>query len=298
MTKKYALFTGCFVPVRLPHIEYVARKVFSDIGISLVDLNDFTCCPEPVGVGINDKLTWLSLASRNLAVAEENGLDIMTICNGCTYTLRHTEKALNENKDLLNKVNEVISDTGHAYKGNVKVNHFIEVLKNEVGFKKLKDSVRHPLSGLTVATHTGCHILSPKEVMRFDDPFDPTILDDLVSILGATPADYDMKTMCCGWTLMTYGSRESAYALLGDKLGNMEQAGADCLTVICPQCFYQFDLGQWMASRSNIPQYNLPVFFYLQLLGLAMGYNLQEIGYDSHKVKNPSFEDKIKIRRT
>jgi len=296
MTERYAFFRGCFVPVRLPQIEAITQKVFSDMGVSLVNLDDFTCCPEPVGVGINDKMMWLSLAARNLAVAEEKGLDIITICNGCTYTLRHACNALNSNKQLLNKVNETISDTGHEYKGKVKVSHFLEVLKNEIGTKRLKGAVEYPLSELTIATHTGCHLLSPKEVMKFDNPFDPTILDDLVAVLGATPADYDMKTMCCGWTLMTYGAREGAYALLKDKLSNMKLAQADCLTVVCPQCFYQFDMGQWIASRKDIPQYNLPVLFYLQLLGLAMGYNLQEIGYDSHKVKNPEFENKIKMR--
>ena len=294
MTKEYAFFRGCFVSIRLPHLEAVSQKVFSELGVSLVNLDDFTCCPEPVGVGINDKMTWLSLAARNLAVAEEHGLDIITICNGCTYTLRHAQRNLNKNKQLRDKINETISDTGHEYKGTVKVSHFLEVLKNEVGMKKLKSAVKRPLSGLTIATHTGCHILSPKEVMEFDDPFDPTALDDLVAVLGATPADYDMKTTCCGWTLMTYGSREGAYALLKDKLGNMKLAKSDCMTVVCPQCFYQFDMGQWIASRKDIPQYNLPVLFYLQLLGLAMDYNLQDIGYDSHKIKNPEFENKIK----
>ena len=296
MTERYAFFTGCFVPVRLPQVEAITQKVFSDMGVSLVNLDGFTCCPEPVGVGINDKMMWLSLAARNLAVAEEKGLDIITVCNGCTYTLRSACKTLNSNKQLLNKVNENISDTGHKYNGKVKVNHFLEVLQNNIGITKLKDAVKHPLTNLTIATHTGCHILSPKEVMNFDNPFDPTVLDGLVAVLGATPADYDMKTMCCGWTLMTFGAREGAFTLLKDKLNNMKLAQADCLTVVCPQCFYQFDMGQWIASRKDIPQYNLPAFFYMQLLGLAMGYSLEEVGYDSHKVKNPAFESKVRTR--
>jgi heterodisulfide reductase subunit B len=92
---------------------------------------------------------------------------------------------------------------------------------------------------------------------------------------------------------MNYGSRESAFALLRDKLGNMKKAQADCLTVVCPQCFHQFDMVQWMASRKESSPYNLPVLFYLQLLGVAMGYSLQEMGYDSHKVKDATFESKI-----
>jgi heterodisulfide reductase subunit B len=297
VTEEFAFFKGCFVPARLPHLEVVSQKVFSELGVSLVNLDDFTCCPEPVGIGINDKMIWLSLAARNLAVAEEHGLDVITICNGCIYTLRHAQRSLNKNKQLREKINEIISDAGHEYRGTVKVSHFLEVLKDEVGTQKLKSAVKRPLSGLTIATHTGCHLLSPKEVMEFDHPLDPTVLDDLVAVLGATPADYDMKTMCCGWTLMAYGSREGAHALLKDKLGNMKLARSDCITVVCPQCFYQFDMGQWITLRRDMHRYDLPVLFYLQLLGLAMGYDLQDIGYDSHKVKNPEFENKIEMKQ-
>ncbi|MEM1540664.1 MAG: heterodisulfide reductase-related iron-sulfur binding cluster [Candidatus Bathyarchaeia archaeon] len=294
MSGKYAFFKGCFVPVRLPWVEKATYRTLGNLGISLVDLDEFTCCPEPVGVGIVDNLTWLAIAARNLAIAEERNLDIMTVCNGCTYTLRNTIHKLNEDKELKDKVNDIIADTGHSYKGNVKVYHFIEVLRDDVGIKKLKNSVKRPLSGLTIATHTGCHILSPKEVMKFDNPFDPTTLDEFVAALGATPADYDMKTLCCGWALMTYGAREGAYRLLGDKLGNIKDSGADCLTVICPQCFYQFDMGQFMASRKDIPQYNLPVFFFLQLLDLAMGASLEEVGYTYHKIQNLNVVNKLK----
>ena len=256
MTAKYAFFKGCFAPVRLPWVEKAAYKTLGNLGISLVDVDEFTCCPEPVGVGIVDNLTWLAMAARNLAIAEEKNLDVLTICNGCTYTLRNAIHKLNGNRTLLDKINGIIEDTGHSYKGTVKVRHFIEVLRDDVGLERLKSSVKRPLSGLTVATHTGCHIISPKEVMNFDNPFDPTTLDKFVDALGATPAEYDMKTMCCGWTLMTYGAREGAYKLLGDKLSDMKKAKADCIAVICPQCFYQFDMGQWIASRKDILPYS------------------------------------------
>ncbi|MEM2666330.1 MAG: heterodisulfide reductase-related iron-sulfur binding cluster [Candidatus Bathyarchaeia archaeon] len=296
MSRKYAFFKGCFVPVRLPWVEKSTYRTLGNLGITLVDVNEFTCCPEPVGVGIVDNLTWLAIAARNLAVAEEQNLDIITVCNGCTYTLRNTIHKLDEDKELKDKVNEIIADTGHSYKGKAKVYHFIEVLRDDVGIEKVKNSVKRPLSGLTIAAHTGCHILSPKEVMKFDNPFDPTTLDEFVAALGAKPADYDMKTLCCGWALMTYGAREGAYRLLGDKLGNIKDSGADCLAVICPQCFYQFDMGQFMASRKDIPQYNLPVFFYLQLLDLAMGASLEEVGYTYHKIQNLNVVSKLEKR--
>jgi len=294
--RRYAFFPGCFLPVRLPHIENVARKVLPNVDVELVDVKGFTCCPEPVGFGIHDKLTWTSVAARNISVAEEQGLDIMTLCNGCSYTLKQANKALKDDSELRDKVNQVIDDTGHQFKGSVNVRHFMEVFKEDIGEKKLQEAVKKPLDGLKVATHTGCHIMSPREVMNFDNVYNPTVLDKMVKVLGATPVDYDLKILCCGWTLMNYGPPEASYNLLGDKFRSMKAGGADCSTVICPQCFYQFDMGQVMASRRTNPGFNMPVLFYLQLLGLSMGYTLEDMQYNMHRVKDKGLEEKIRGR--
>jgi len=280
----------------LRHIEYVARRVLPNLGIELVDINNFTCCPEPVGFGIHDKLTWLSIAARNLCLAEEQGLDIISLCNGCVYSLKQTSEELKKNQKLKEKINDVLSDTGHQFKGTVKVKHFIQVLNEDVGIRRLKETITSPLEGLKVATHTGCHIVSPKEVLDFDDIYEPVVLDSMVSLLGATPVDYDLKLLCCAWTLSNYGPPEAAYSALSDKLKSMRDMGADCSTVICPQCFHQFDMGQLMASRKLKLEFKMPVMFYLQLLGLAMGYSLDEMQYTSHRVKDVDFENKIKAR--
>ena len=296
MANRYAFFRGCFIPIRLPHIEYVARRVLPNLGIELVDINNFTCCPEPVGFGIHDKLTWLSIAARNLCLAEEQGLDIISLCNGCVYTLKQTNEELKKNQKLKEKVNDILSGTGHQFKGTVEVKHFIQVLNEDIGMRRLRETITSPLDGLKVATHTGCHIVSPEEVLDFDDIYEPVVLDSMVSLLGATPIDYDLKLLCCGWTLMNYGPPEAAYSMLSDKFKSMKDMGADCSTVICPQCFYQFDMGQLMASRKLKLEFKVPVMFYLQLLGLAMGYSLDEMQYTSHRVKGVDFENKIKAR--
>lgn len=296
MTNKFAFFRGCFIPIRLPHIEYVARRVFEDLGITLVDLKDFTCCPEPVGFGINDKLTWLSIAARNICLAEEVNRDIITLCNGCLYTLKQANVQLKANPELKDKINGILSDTGHQFRGSIKVKHFLEVLNEDIGINKLKEYVTVPLTGLTVASHLGCHIISPIEIMNFDDPYDPVVLDGITASLGATPADYDLKSLCCGWTLFNYGTRESAANLISAKLKDMKKAGADCLTVVCPQCFHQFDMGQLLASRETALGFRLPVLFLLQLLGLAMGYDLKKIQYRFHRIKDESFEKKVVSR--
>jgi heterodisulfide reductase subunit B len=289
---KYALFLGCFIPVRLPHLEAIARSVLPHLDIELADIAGFSCCPEPVGFLI-DRMTHLAIAARNISLAEEAGLDIITLCNGCTYTLRQANETLKTDQTLRTKVNELISETGHEFKGTVEVRHFAQVLSQNIGADAIRSVIKKPLTGLRVACHPGCHILSPPSVMNFDDPLDPIILDSMVSALGAEPVDWDKKTGCCGWTLTNYGDKESANRLLGAKLDAMHAAKADCSTVICPQCFYQFDTGQMLASRELKLEYKVPTIYYLQLLAIAMGRSLEETGIKQHRVKDPALEEKL-----
>ena len=168
---------------------------------------------------------------------------------------------------------------------------------DDLGLEQVKGRVVSPLKGLSVACHPGCHIISPVNIMAFDDPFDPVTLDKMVSVLGATPLDYDLKTLCCGWTLTNYGTRQSATSILKAKLESMVKSGTDCITVICPQCFHQFDRGQIRVNRNSDPGYRLPVLFYLQLLGLSLGYSLDEIHLNRHLIKDPAFEEKLRRLR-
>jgi len=291
---KYAFFTGCFIPARLPHLEYVARKTLPELGVELVDLQGFTCCPEPVGF-LTDHLTSLALAARNIAVAEEAGLDLLTICNGCTYTLRQANQALKGDESLRARVNGIIGGTGHEFRGTVEVRHFAHVLSREVGASTIEERVKKPLTGIRVAAHPGCHILSPPEAMGFDqDVYDPRVLDSLVSALGAEPIDWDHKTLCCGWTLTNYdNAREPASHLISTKLESMRAGGADCSAVICPQCFYQLDTGQMLAAREKEIGYKIPTLFYLQLLSMALGHGIEESNLRSHRVREPALEEKL-----
>jgi heterodisulfide reductase subunit B len=276
VTKRYAFFRGCFIPARVPHIEKVARTIMPELGVELVDLAEFTCCPEPVGFSLHEKMTWLSIAARNISIAEEQGLDIITLCNGCYYTLSHALSDLTDEK-MKEKVNEILYETDHEFRGKARVKHFIQVLKEDVGFKKLNQMVTNPLDGLKIASHTGCH---------FSNIYGPNSsdLDEMVSRLGAESVEM----------LGGYGQTEEGYKWLKDKLDNMKGSNADCICVICPQCLHQFDTGQLTVARKlNIP-FKIPALFYLQLLGLSMGYNLETVQYSAHRVKEPNFETKIR----
>jgi heterodisulfide reductase subunit B len=286
VTGVYAFFRGCFIPSRASHIEYVARKILPRLGVELVDVSGFTCCPEPTGFRLHEKLTWLTMAARNIAVAEEQGHDILTLCNGCYYTLKQAVDEL-ENKALRSQVNEALADTGHQYIGKARVRHFIQVLTEEVGVKRIEEVVKRPLEGLRVAAHTGCHFSN-----RYG--LDAKLLDQMVQALGATSVDYELKNLCCGWMISGYGQLEEGYTWLKNRLESMRKAEADCVTVICPQCYQQYDTGQMMAARKVGIPFKVPALFYLQLLGLAMGYSLEEMQYGSHRVRDSGFEEKVR----
>jgi len=290
---RYSFFRGCFIPVRLPHVEKVATTILPELGVELIPVEGFACCPEPIGFTMNHPLTGLAVSARNIALAEEQGRDILTLCNGCTYTLKQANETLKADPELRDRVNEVLAETGHQFKGTVEVRHFAQVFMDQVGLHRIRGKVEKPLTGLKVASHTGCHILSPPEVMGFDDPQVPVKLDAMMDALGATPLDYAYKTQCCGWTLSNYGDKNAAARLLGDKLAAMHAAGADSVNVICPQCLAQLDTGQSLAARSLKLEFRLPALFYLQYLALAMGRSLAEAGYERHRVRDLGFEEKL-----
>lgn len=274
------------MPIRQPHVEYVTRKIMLELGIKFVDVKGFTCCPEPVAVGLQDRFASTAIAARNIALAEEQGVDLMTACNGCYFTLKHAIEEMRD-EEMRMKVNETLTETGHTYKGTATVKHFVQVLCDDVGIDAIRQAARHPLTGLNVAAHTGCHFSN-----RMGE--DARLLDTLIEATGAKSIPYEEKNLCCGWTLGTYGRPEEGYAWLKRRLDSMKAGGADCIAVICPQCLQQFDMGQLIASRKVQLPYRLPALFYLQLLGISMGHTPEEMQFASGRIKDPALDERLR----
>lgn len=293
---KYMFFRGCVVPIRQPFIEKIVGVVFPQLGIELIEEPRFTCCPEPVWFKSANYLRWLAIAARNLCLAEERETDILTLCNGCVGTLREANTVLKQDEDMREKINKILGETGHEFKGKIEVKHFLEVLKeNEESVKK---AVKVPLKGIRVATFTGCHLLFPSEMMKFDEPEAPKVLDDLTRILGAESVDYPEKGTCCGGAMAGL-ELDASLTTVKTKIESAVNAdgGVDCMTVPCPMCFQQFDSGQLLIARRKTEAggeaKTLPILNYVQLLALTMGYSLEDVGYNYHKAKNREFEEKI-----
>ncbi|HDS45912.1 MAG TPA: CoB--CoM heterodisulfide reductase subunit B [Methanomicrobia archaeon] len=279
--KEYAYFLGCITPNRYPGIEAATKKIFKEFGIETKEMLGASCCPAPGVFGSFDMYTWLPIAARNLAIAEEMGLEIYVTCNGCYGSLQEADHLLKGNPKLRAKVNEILGKAGREFKGTTEVHHSISVLHDRIGLDALKEKVTKPMTDVNVAIHYGCHFLKPSEVRGHGSSETPYILEDIVKAIGAKEAVYKDKLMCCGaGGGVRTADTPTALEWTRQKLVNMIEVGADCVIHPCAFCHLQLDRGQYEINKAFGTNFNMPVLFALQLVGLAMGMSVKELGLD------------------
>ena len=286
---RYQLFLGCTIPARQSNYEQSARRVAEELGIELVD-KDFGCCGFPVEP--LDQTKALAMAAVNLKKANAEGDDVVALCSACGEMLVKAEKLLAEPETVKN-VNKLLNKSlDLSYESErPKIIHFARMLYQEYGIDELKKRVKKPLK-LTIATHPGCHYVRPKELFQeFDDPEYPHSLDELVEATGANPLDYVGKTDCCGGGILAV-SEASAKAMTQKKLNTLK-GKADAMVLICPFCGIMFDKYQKLLEQEIEEKYDLPVLYYPQLLGLALGINPDELGFDVNSVSVAGLLEKL-----
>ncbi|MBN1683602.1 CoB--CoM heterodisulfide reductase subunit B [Candidatus Bathyarchaeota archaeon] len=287
---KYAFFVGCTTLGRLPGYEKSTRKLAATLGIELVDMPNSSCCGTTYMEGV-DELTALSLAARNICIAEDMGLNILTICNGCTETLTKTNKILKENPEKLKKVNEILKDTGREFKGTVEIKHLLRILKEDYGLENLKKAIVKPYKSLKVSTHYGCHLLRPSDVMSYDDPNQPTSMDEIIEITGAKSVQYPGKMDCCGGPIM--GIREDVTWAMGLEKIEVVNKYAQALVTSCPFCFISYERAQLMIDN----QKKLPIIHLPQILGLSLGLSEEDIGLRDNKIDSSFLKNNLEARK-
>ncbi len=279
--KRFAFFPGCLIPARHPAMEFAIRYTLPKLGIELVDLEGASCCPDPIYFKSKDKMSWLAVAARNLSLAEDLGLDVFTNCSGCTATLSETYHLLKD-EELKAKVNERLKRIGREYRGTSRVRHIATVVRDEAGYDAVRDSVVRPLEGLKVAIHYGCHLLKPSRIMQVDDPNNPTVLENFVEALGATPVRHRNWYLCCGKACQV---EDVPANMMRDLLSTIRDKQADILCLICPTCFGQFDYGQMKVARQFNEDFHTPPIYYFQLLAFAQGVPYDKLGFERQRFK-------------
>lgn len=278
---RYALFLGCQIPIRLKQYEISSRAVLERLGVELMDIEEFNCCGYPLrNLDFN---TFLLASARNLALAEKKSLNVMTLCQCCYGALKKADYLLKENLSLRKEVNATLQQEGIPYEGKVEVKHLLSVLDQDVGIAAIQKRVEKPFKGLKIAAHYGCHALRPSQVVKFDDPGNPSIFERLVSVTGANSIDWLMRLECCGAPLLGSHDELSAEMAL-KKLKNGRESGADYLCTACTYCQIQFDsVQQTMLSQRGL-NHPLPSILYPQLLGLSLGIPPDPLGLKMNKI--------------
>jgi heterodisulfide reductase subunit B2 len=295
---KYALFLGCAIPIKYPGFEAATRLVCQKLGIELVDL-PLSCCPPPTSMKLVHYDSWLALAARNLCLAEEAGLDVLTLCSGCVNTLKEANLILKQSEAKRRKVNKILEEHNHHFKGAIEVTHILDVLyQDTVVEKMIKEQVRE--LPLRVGCHYGCHYFRPPKIMYPEElsaaeSYVPVKMDHLLSIIGVEPTEFSRKFLCCGSPLGANADQEAGYAITKQKLAYIRERNIQALSVICPSCFEQFDMGQIVLARKNKDKEKIPTFYLTQLVGLALGLTSKEVGLDVHRVKAKKVLESIGI---
>jgi len=265
---KFALFLGCQIPAACPSYETWSRRVLGAFKVELIDI-EFGCCGQTVR-GLNFEAFVLA-AAKNLALAEQAGLDILTLCKCGFGNLKHAQFFLRERPALRDYIDKTLRAEGLIYRGEVRVKHILSVLAEDIGSETIRERVVHPWNGLKVAVHYGCHALRPSRVTSFDDPLAPTVFETLVQAVGAEPVDWPGRLQCCGNPL--WGQNNELSLSFTRRLESQaDQAGVDLICNACTRCQVQFHTWRGREDKGPARPETMSVL-YSELLGVSLGFS-------------------------
>lgn len=276
---KYAYFPGCSLHATAKEYDTSTQAVCKALGIELVELEDWNCCGATAAYAV-DRLLSVVWPARDLAIAEKEKMDIFAPCAGCFHYLARANEMLKDRPELKEKVNKVLATIGLEYKGMIEVWHPLDLIVNDIGVEEIRKKVVKPLTGLKVATYYGCLLVKPPRITKFENPENPQTLDKLTRALGATCVPWGKwKTRCCGGALQMV--KEGVMLELSKRiLMAAENYGADCLVTACPFCQFNLDVKQSDINSAYGTKFKIPILYFTQLLGLALGIKPEELGID------------------
>ena len=278
---KLLYFPGCTLKTSAKNLEKSAFAVMDALGHEMVEMDDWTCCGVVASLAGDDLMHHLAPLRSLIHVEDQGENKVVTLCDMCCNTLKQTNLRVKENPDDLETLN-LFMDRENDYKGTVKVIHFLEFLRDEIGFDVIKKKVKHPLKGIKIMPYYGCMLLRPREV-AIDDAEEPTILSDLLSALCAEVVDNPFKIECCG-SYHTVENKELVSKRAHRITSFATERDSDAMVISCPLCKFNLDARGKEAEKMFKGYKQIPVYYYTQLIAIALGLDPEVCGFDQHVV--------------
>ena len=255
----FSYYPGCTLKTKGKALDQSARACAEALGFTLKELPEWQCCGAVYPQATDEIATRLS-SVRALISAKEQGSELVTLCSACHHVIKRVNGDMQRNEDIRNKVNRYLKNE-LPYEGETTVLHYLEVLRDRIGFDKIAEAVKKPLTGKKIGAYYGCMLLRPGKEMQMDDPENPTILEDFIRAIGAEPVYYAQRNECCGG-YQTLENKPQARKRATTVVENAATAGAEMLISACPLCLYN------LAQNAENP---LPVLYFTELLAQALG---------------------------
>jgi heterodisulfide reductase subunit B2 len=290
---RYAYFPGCSAESTAPDMHQSTLAVAKALNLDLVEPKGWTCCGATAGHQ-TDSLLSVALPAANLAKVQDMKLEMVVNCAACYNRMKVANHEIAGSESVRQEVSKALE---RHYDGSVKVRHTLELLMEDVGLAAIQKAVKNPLRGLKIACYYGCLLVRPPEVVKFDDPENPTSMDRLVTAMGAQSVDWPCKTDCCGGGLSI--SRTDVVLQLTEAILDMANiVDADCIAVSCPMCQVNLDLRQQDLKKQTGKDYQMPILYITQLLGLSLGLPHDQLGLSKLIVTATKVLNKVQTRNT
>ncbi|MCP3981812.1 MAG: disulfide reductase [bacterium] len=272
---RYAFYPGCSLESSSVAYDLSTRAVAQALGVRLFEIDDWNCCGATEYASMS-KLAGCAVIARNLARVDPTIDTVVAPCSACFLNLKKTDRLMVEDPVLSEQINQALAAGDLHYEpGRVNVRSLLDVLVEDVGEQAIRERATRGLNGLRIAPYYGCQIVRPLD--GFDDPEHPAKLDRLLGWLGAEVVDYPVKSHCCGGH-MAQISEEQAFELIRRLLQSAKEYDADVIATLCPMCQLNLDAYQGRVNNFFNAKFDLPVLFFSQFVGLALGLDADRLG--------------------
>ena len=292
--KKYAYFPGCSLEKMALSYHDSALETTHIFDVELEELDDWNCCGATTYFHL-DEILANTLVARNLAMAEKQNLDFVAPCSACYKNAYFTNKYMKEDADLAEHINYALEADNLRFSGNLTVHHLIEIFVDEIGIEEIKNKVSNPLNELRVAPYYGCQIVRPRK--NGENVENPQFFEGLVTAIGADAIDFAYKTRCCGGSLLIT-NRRAALAMIRLLLQNALDSGADVIATTCPLCQVNLECYQTQVNEEFGTDYSVPVLYFTQLIGLALGRPPKKLGFGKELISANPFLSKYLVKES